>query len=70
MITIYSHVFKDYVGGNVVARRRIVRQGSGVYTITIPKSIVEAHRWQDTEFELEVNENRIILTPVKYRRSK
>jgi len=45
-----------------VVRRKLVRQPSGVYTVTIPKSIVESHKWENTEFELEVVEDRIVLT--------
>ncbi len=65
MITIYCRVFKDYVGDNVVPRKRVVKQSSGVYTITVPKSVVESHNWQEAEFDLQVTENKIILTKVK-----
>jgi bifunctional DNA-binding transcriptional regulator/antitoxin component of YhaV-PrlF toxin-antitoxin module len=45
--------------------RRVVKQASGVYTITIPKSIVEAHGWENAEFILEIDGDRIILTKTR-----
>jgi hypothetical protein len=41
--------------------RKIVKQGSGVYTITLPKALVESMRWENEEFELELKPDRIIL---------
>ena len=41
--------------------KKIVKQGSGVYTITIPKDIVEAKKWENAEFELELKNDRLIF---------
>jgi hypothetical protein len=45
--------------------RKVVRQASGVYTITLPKQIIEAKGWEGATFRVEVSGNRIILTEVK-----
>jgi len=44
-----------------LVRRKIVRQPSGVYTITIPKSIIEANKLQESEFEIFIKDDEIIL---------
>lgn len=44
-----------------LVKRKIVKQPSGVYTITIPKSIVEANKLQESEFEIFVKGDEIIL---------
>ncbi len=41
---------------------KLVKQGSGVYTITIPKAIVEAHSLYGSDFNLEISGTKIILT--------
>lgn len=51
-----------------LVKRKIVRQSSGVYTITIPKSIVEANKLQGIEFEIFVNRDEIILKRVSNRK--
>ena len=43
-------------------KKKLVKQGSGVYTITIPKNIVEINEWENAEFKLEIVKNKIILT--------
>jgi hypothetical protein len=48
-----------------MTRKRIVKQSSGVFTITIPKSVVESHNWQDAEFDLKIEENKIVLFLLK-----
>jgi len=45
--------------------RKVVRQASGVYTITLPKQIIEARGWEGATFKVEASGNRIILTEVK-----
>lgn len=35
------------------------------YRITLPKHIIEAKNWQDTEFQLELKDNSMILKPRK-----
>ncbi|MBU3896899.1 MAG: hypothetical protein KJ697_03115 [Nanoarchaeota archaeon] len=42
--------------------RLIHRKGEGVYTVTIPKAVVETMGWDDkTEFALAVNGKNLIL---------
>jgi len=41
--------------------RKFVKQPSGVYTITIPKSIIEANKLQDCEFEIFLEGKNISL---------
>ena len=48
-----------------LVKRKIVKQPSGVYTITIPKSIVEANKLQECEFEVFIEGNNIILKQIK-----
>ena len=40
---------------------KLVKQGSGVYTVTIPKAIVEANKWESSEFDLELKNGNILL---------
>jgi len=44
-----------------VVKIKLVKQGSGVYTVTIPKAIVEANKWENSEFDLELKNGNIIL---------
>jgi hypothetical protein len=45
--------------------RKVVRQASGVYTITLPKQIIEAKGWEGATFRVEVSGDRIVLTRVR-----
>jgi len=44
-----------------LVKRKVVRQASGVYTITLPKAIIDAMGWEDAEFEIELKKDKIIL---------
>lgn len=57
--------YKSYVGVYAVLRIKLVKQGSGVYTVTIPKAVIEANRWENSEFDLEVKNGNIILRRIK-----
>jgi len=48
-----------------LVKRKLVKQPSGVYTITIPKSIVEANKLEGCEFEIFVKNSTIILKKAK-----
>jgi len=41
--------------------RKVVKQSSGVYTITLPKNIIEAKGWEDAKFTIELDNDTIIL---------
>ena len=53
-----------YVGGYVVIIKKLTKQASGVYTLTIPKDIVEAKGWENSEIKIELKGDKIILTKV------
>jgi hypothetical protein len=44
--------------------KKLIRQKSGVYTLTIPKNIVEAKGWQTAEMKLEIKGDKIILSKI------
>lgn len=44
-----------------LVKRKVVKQKSGVYTITLPKAIIDAMGWGDAEFEIELKRDKIIL---------
>jgi len=48
-----------------LTERKIVKQASGVYTVTIPKNIIESKGWEDVEFEVKLNDEKIILKKVE-----
>lgn len=35
------------------------------YRLTLPKSVIESHGWQNSSFDLEIKEGKIVLTPIK-----
>jgi hypothetical protein len=45
-----------------VIKKKLIKQLSGVYTLTIPKDIVEAKGWENAEFKVELKGEKIILT--------
>jgi hypothetical protein len=45
-------------------KRKLVRQSSGVYTITLPKDIIEAKGWSNAEFDIELENEKIILKKI------
>jgi len=47
-----------------VIKRKLVKQPSGVYTLTIPKNIVEAKGWENGDFKIELKGDKIILTKI------
>jgi antitoxin component of MazEF toxin-antitoxin module len=49
----------------LTVKRKLVKQASGVYTVTIPKGVVEANKLQDAEFEIDVSKDRIVLKRVR-----
>ncbi|MHA1677553.1 MAG: hypothetical protein ACTSW3_02100 [Promethearchaeota archaeon] len=48
--------------------KKIVKQSSGVYTITIPKGIIESKGWENAEFKIKLTNNQIILTKLEKRK--
>jgi hypothetical protein len=51
-----------------VIKKKLVKQGSGIYTITVPKDIVEAKGWESAEFKIELTANQIILTKLNEKK--
>lgn len=49
---------------STLPERKLVKQPSGVYTITIPKDIVESKDWEDAEFIIKLKDDRIVLEKV------
>jgi hypothetical protein len=47
-----------------MVKRKIVKQGSGVYTITLPKALVESMGWENKEFEVTLKPDRIVFKKV------
>lgn len=45
-------------------KRKLTKQPSGVYTLTIPKNIVEAKGWEGAIFRIELKGDKMILTKV------
>jgi hypothetical protein len=52
------------VGGYVVIKKKLIKQLSGVYTLTIPKDIVEAKGWENSEIKIELKGDKIVLTKI------
>ncbi len=44
--------------------KKFTKQKSGVYTLTVPKNIVEAKGWQNAEMKLEIKGDKIVLTKI------
>lgn len=44
-----------------MTERKIVKQSSGVYTVTLPKDIIESKGWQNGEFEIRLKDDKIVL---------
>ena len=51
----------------VVLNLQILREGTkyASYRVTLPKHIIEAKGWESSKFELELKDDRIVLTPQK-----
>lgn len=47
-----------------MTERKVVKQPSGVYTITIPKDVIEAKGWEEAKFKVKLKKNKIILKRV------
>ncbi|MGV9206063.1 MAG: hypothetical protein ACOC44_18810 [Promethearchaeia archaeon] len=45
--------------------RKVVKQSSGVYTITIPKDIIESKKWENAKFDIKLENGKIILEKVE-----
>lgn len=49
-------------------KKKLVKQGSGIYTITIPKDIVETRGWENAEFKIQLTTNGIVLTKLNEKK--
>ena len=48
-----------------LTKRKVVKQPSGVYTITIPKDIIESKDWDNAQFKIKLKDEKIILEKIE-----